>query len=62
MELNCSYCKSCDVLFDNKFVDSDRLCPECDGILIPYIAQPVAIRKIEGATEAVICDGGVPGA
>ena len=40
MELNCSYCKDCDTLWDNKVIDADGLCPDCEKPTLEMIARP----------------------
>ena len=40
MEINCSYCENCDTLWDNKDLDADGLCFDCQSPTIAMVARP----------------------
>ena len=55
MEINCSYCKNCDTLWDDKEVE-DGLCFDCQEPLIKMVARPVAAQQSVQRTACTCCE------
>lgn len=53
MEINCSYCENCDTLWDNKDLNADGLCFDCQLPTIAMVARPT--KAAQQGVQADVC-------